>query len=381
MKILLLSSNISNEAGGYSESSFILRENLDKIIENETFLFGFWTSKLLNLNFKLSDRINIFSNYFFKSFPFSITYLKKIISFKPDIIDIQGLWNSAIFFNCIYYFKTSTPYIITPRGMLQSYSLKKSFFKKILFFIILGRYSFNNCSCIRATSLIEAKTIRNLFKKKNIVVVPNAVKIPKLKLTYKEHRKKKKFRLLFLSRIHKKKGIVELLHSWKSLENKYLDWELLICGFDSKHKLEMINLASDLKLKNVLWQGYKMGKDKERFYLSGDLFILPSYSENFGLVVAEALAHGLPVITTNNTPWTILNKNKCGWCISLSIKKLVQTLSYAMELSSKERFLMGQRGRKLVLENFSSSSVAEKMQKVYKWILKKGPKPSELIFN
>jgi len=381
MKILILASNISNESGGYSESSLILRESLGKIKGNKSFLFGFWTSALLDLQFKLSDRINIFSNFFYDFFPFSILYLKKIVTIKPDIIDIQGLWNSAHLFNFIYNIKNSTPYIITPRGMLESWALKKSLIRKAFFHFILGYQSFNKASCIRATSLLEAKSIRKLFKKKTVVIIPNAVKIPKLKLKYIKNKRKKKFRLLFLSRMDKKKGIEEILHAWKYLEKKYLDWELLLCGHDSKYKSQMINLASNLKLKNVLWHSYVAGNDKKRIYLSSDLFILPSYSENFGLVVAEALAHGVPVITTKNTPWISLNKNKCGWCVDLSVKKLVQTLENAMELTSKERFLMGKRGRNFVEQNFSSTSVAIKMQKVYKWILKKGPRPSELIFN
>jgi glycosyltransferase involved in cell wall biosynthesis len=381
MKILILASNISNESGGYSESSFILRESLDKIKGNKSFLFGFWTSALLDLQFKLSDRINIFSNYFFDIFPSSFLYLKKIVTIKPDIIDIQGLWNSAHLFNFIYYIKNSTPYIITPRGMLESWALKKSFIRKIFFHFILGYQSFNKASCIRATSLLEAKSIRKLFKTKTVVIIPNAVKIPKLKLKYIKNKRKKKFRLLFLSRMDKKKGVEEILRAWKCLEKKYLNWELLLCGHDNKYKSHMINLASNLKLKNVLWHSYVVGNDKERIYLSSDLFILPSYSENFGLVVAEALAHGVPVITTKKTPWISLNKNKCGWCVDLSIKKLIQTLENAMELTSKERFLMGKRGRNFVEQNFSSTSVAIKMQKVYKWLLKKGPRPSELIFN
>jgi glycosyltransferase involved in cell wall biosynthesis len=381
MKILILASNISNESGGYSESSFILRESLDKIKGNKSFLFGFWTSALLDLQFKLSDRINIFSNSFYDIFPFSILYLKKIVTIKPDIIDIQGLWNSAHLFNFIYNIKNSTPYIITPRGMLESWALKKSLIRKVFFHFILGYQSFNKASCLRATSLLEAKSFRKLFKKKTVVIIPNAVKIPKLKLKYIKNKRKKKFRLLFLSRMDKKKGIEEILRAWKCLEKKYLDWELLLCGHDNKYKSQMINLASNLKLKNVLWHSYVAGNDKERIYLSSDLFILPSYSENFGLVVAEALAHGVPVITTKKTPWISLNKNKCGWCVDLSIKKLVQTLENAMELTSKERFLMGKRGRNFVEQNFSSTSVAIKMQKVYKWILKKGPRPSELIFN
>ena len=71
MKVLILSSNLSNEAGGYSESSFLLREKLE-LENNEVYLLGFWKSKFYSLNYKLSDRINIFLPGLINKFPFSV---------------------------------------------------------------------------------------------------------------------------------------------------------------------------------------------------------------------------------------------------------------------------------------------------------------------
>ena len=102
MKILILSSNLSNEAGGYSESSFLLRERLERIQKNDVYLFGFWKSKMFSLNYKLVDKINIFSPGFIKIFPFSISYFKKMKIIKPDIIDAQGLWSSSTVFNLFF---------------------------------------------------------------------------------------------------------------------------------------------------------------------------------------------------------------------------------------------------------------------------------------
>ena len=379
MKILILSSNLSNEAGGYSQSSFILRDSLEKFKKNETFLFGFWISKFFNLDFKLTDKINIFSNNFLNIFPFSFHFFKKITSIKPDIIEVQGLWNSASIFSYIYHKITSTPYIITPRGMLEPWALKKSFFKKLLFHTIFGQFFFKNSSCIKATSFLEAKNIRNLFKKVKIVIIPNAVEIPKLKMTFKN--KKKKFKLLFFGRYDEKKGISELLNAWFYLQKKHTNWELIFYGYDNKYKKQMQNLSNSLGLKRVQWNIFANAKDRKKIYTSSDLFVLPTHSENFGLVIAESLVHGLPVITTQNTPWLDINKKKCGWCIKLTIKKLVETMDHAMKLSAKERFLMGQRGRRWIVNDFNSEVLAAKTQRVYEWILKKKPKPKGIVFN
>lgn len=381
MKILVLASNISNEAGGYAESSFLLRECLNKIKNNMVYLFGYWNSNNLDLNYRLSYKINIFKNYFLKKFPINFFVLNKINELKPDIIDIQGLWNSGSIFNLIYFFRKKKTFIITPRGMLDGWSIKKSFIKKILYYFFVERFSIKNAFCLRATSQLEALNLKKFGFKNWIVNVPNGIKIPRINLKYKR-KLKKKYRLLFLSRLSKKKGIKYILQAWKKIYMKYPRWELVICGHDeSNEKSRLMRLANDLELQRLEWKKPVFGNEKKLLYQSSDIFILPSESENFGLVVAEALAHGVPVITTKNTPWKDLKKYKCGWHIKLDLKEIIKTLEYSINLSPKKRFLMGQRGRKWVTKVYSENEVGLKMSRVYKWALKKGPIPRDLIVS
>jgi len=380
MKILYLSNNISNEAGGYSESSFLLREKLDMLKNNDVYLFGFWKSKNYKLNYILSDKINIFSNGLIKKFPFSFSYLKKIFLIKPDLIDVQGLWSSASLFNLIFNKLRPTPYIVTPRGMLEKWALSQSYLKKLIYYHLIEKYHLKNATCLRATSDMEMNTFKKLGFKNKIINIPNSIKIPKIKLKIKFKNKKKK-RILFLNRIHKKKGISELLNAWKHIHNKYLDWELVICGFDENgYRDKMIKLSNDLKLNRVVWKNFVIGKDKDKLFRSSDLFILLSHSENFGLSIAEALSFGLPVITTTNTPWKDLEKYNCGWCIDLKMKKIIKTIENAICLNPKKKISMGKRGRAWVIRDFSDQSIAPKLQSAYNWILNKGPKPKKIIF-
>ena len=380
MKILYLSSNISNEAGGYSESSFLLREKLDEVKNNDVYLFGFWKSKNYKLNYILSDKINIFSNGLINKFPFSFSYLKKMFLIKPNLIDVQGLWSSASLFNLIYNKLRPTPYIVTPRGMLEKWALSQSYFKKLIYYHLIEKYHLKNATCLRATSDMEMNTFKKLGFKNKIINIPNSIKIPTLNQKIKFKIKKKK-RILFLNRIHEKKGISELLNAWKHIHNKYLDWELVICGFDENgYRDKMIKLSNDLKLNRVVWKDFVMGKDKDKLFRSSDLFVLLSHSENFGLSIAEALSFGLPVITTTNTPWKDLEKYKCGWCIDLKMKKIVKTIENAICLNPKKIILMGKRGRAWVVRDFSDQTIAPKLQSAYNWILNKGPKPKNLIF-
>lgn len=371
MKIAILSSNLSNEAGGYAESSFLLRERLDKIKNNDVYLFGFWKSKFLKLNYKLTDRINIFYPGYIDKFPFSLNYFKKLFDIKPDIIDLQGIWSSTSILSLIYYSLSRTPYIVTPRGMLEKWALQQSYFKKKIFYFFIERHHLKNAIYLRATSDLEASTFIKLgFDKKKILNIPNSIKIPNLKKKNKKKNKKK--RLLFLSRLHHKKGLVELLYSWKVIQNKFYDWELVICGYDeNNYKNKIIEKIKELNLKRVILNDFVTGKKKEEIYYSSDLFILLSHSENFGLSIAEALSYKIPVITTTNTPWKKLNKYKCGWCIKLDTAEIVRTLKKALSISNKERISMGNIGREWMIKDFSDSSIGIRMNAVYKKILKK----------
>ena len=130
-------------------------------------------------------------------------------------------------------------------------------------------------------------------------------------------------------------------------------------------------MIEKLNLKRVILKDFVTGKEKDELYSSADLFVLLSHSENFGLSIAEALSHRIPVITTTNTPWKKLNKYKCGWCIDLNVKSAVKTMKAAFEIDEKKKFLMGRNGRRWMIREFSDQSIGTKMLKLYKKILNK----------
>lgn len=110
-------------------------------------------------------------------------------------------------------------------------------------------------------------------------------------------------------------------------------------------------------------------KDKWKLYRRADLFVLPTHSENFGIVVAEALASGLPVITTKGAPWAELEKHQCGWWVDIGVEPLAKALNQAINLSPEERQTMGQCGRQLIEQNYSWDKIGKEMLAVYEWIL------------
>lgn len=266
---------------------------------------------------------------------------------------------------------------MTPRGMLDPWARENSKWKKRLFSAFAESAHIKNAACIRATAELEAEHVRAMGLRAPIAIVPNAIPIPDLQDKPESPRR----RALFLSRIHPKKGIEFLLRAWRALQADYSEWELVIAGIDERgHEAEMKKLAESLGVSRVSFSGPAFGAAKEALYRSSDLFVLPTHAENFGLVIAEALAQEVPVITTTNAPWSGLNKRQCGWWIQLDRAALENTLRQAMRTPPAELSKMGARGRSWMIEEFGIENVAAALRDLYLWIAGRAPRP-ETVYD
>jgi glycosyltransferase involved in cell wall biosynthesis len=230
-----------------------------------------------------------------------------------------------------------------------------------------------NAACFCATSDIEKAEIRSRGLAAPVAVVPIGVSIPREAVSCQPTAIK---RVLFLSRIHPKKGIDLLLRAWSAVQNDFTSWELVICGPDEIGWLPTLRaLAKELALERVSFIGARYGAEKEAAYRGADLYVLPTHSENFGITVAEALSYGLPAIVSKGAPWQGLEKNKCGWWIDIGEEPLKQALREAMGLSAAELRAMGARGREWVARTYSWNIVATQIRQTYEWLLDKRNKP------
>ena len=127
--------------------------------------------------------------------------------------------------------------------------------------------------------------------------------------------------------------------------------------------------------------GPKYGTSKWDFIKNGDVFVLPTFSENFGIVVAEALASGVPVITTRGTPWEELNSHNCGWYIDMSIANLKHALNEAMDSSSEELELKGKNGRRLVEKKYDMQAIGKTTKEMYSWLMNPSSKTPYFIYK
>jgi glycosyltransferase involved in cell wall biosynthesis len=186
--------------------------------------------------------------------------------------------------------------------------------------------------------------------------------------------------LLFLSRLHPGKGLETLLQAWQRLAASFPRWHLKIAGpLEGPYPAEVQELARRLELPRVQFCGELRGEAKSAAYRQAELFILPSLSENFGFAIAEALAHGVPVITTQGTPWQELELNACGWWCKPDLASITQTMECAMQADAGALSAMGRQGRQWMIETYAWSQVGEKMCSVYMWLLGRAGMPACVI--
>jgi glycosyltransferase involved in cell wall biosynthesis len=292
----------------------------------------------------------------------------------PDVIAVQGLWTYPSLASLRHHRRTGTPYVVTPHGMLDPWARARSALKKRIVRLWFEDAHLRGATCLHATAEMEAGHFRRFGLRNPIAIVPNGVDVQPKAETEREPGAPR--RLLFLSRLHPKKGLPLLLRAWERLATRHPDWELVIAGPDEVgHKAEMRALARRLGLQRLVWSESVQGAAKTALYESADLFVLPTHAENFGLVVAEALAHGVPVITTRNAPWEGLVQHRCGWWIPLDNDALTNCLDAALSHPVGELRAMGRRGRDWMARDFGWDRVSEQMLEVLTWVRNGGTPP------
>jgi glycosyltransferase involved in cell wall biosynthesis len=226
---------------------------------------------------------------------------------------------------------------------------------------------------LHATCEEEYKDLRRIGLKQPVLIVANGIDLPVLQeRSSHDHMRT----LLFLSRAHPKKGIEALLDAWASLEHQHAEWQLRIAGPGGLDYIEALKAqASNNGSHRVAFTGPVYGAEKDAAYRNADLFVLPTHSENFGMVVAEALSHECPAIVSQGAPWAGLETEGCGWWIPNDVESLRNALGTAMSLPPNQLRAMGAKGRAWMRRDFSWDAISATMEAGYQWLLT-GGKPA-----
>ncbi len=373
MKIAHCIASVDKNSGGTTTACIDLVEQLKGRLD----MIYLYTIKTENpIQYSIENGEVFFSEAIFLGY--SRELKRKLSQLKVDVFHGHALWNLPIHQMAVMARKKKVPYIISIHGMLEPWSLRQSTLKKNLAMALYQNEDLTKAICLHATAMMEVENIRELGYKKPIALIPNGIHLSEYPL--KDYAiKKDKRKVLFLSRIHPKKGIEHLIKAWAQLDEKTRqNWEVEIAGNGEPEYIEQLDeLIIEKSLQNQIHiVGPKFGKEKIEIYHSADLFVLPTYSENFGIVIAEALASGVPVIATTGTPWEELETYSAGKWIDLSEENLANAMSYLMNMNDEQLQEMGLNGRKLIEENYSIESVAEKFISLYQWIITGENKPS-----
>jgi glycosyltransferase involved in cell wall biosynthesis len=306
-----------------------------------------------------------------------------------DVGYCAALWKYPAWALLEWQKRTGRPVVVAPHGSLDAWALKNSRWKKRLAAWFFKDEQLRRASCFRALCEAEAAAIRAYGLGQRIEVVPNGVELPELGKAESgnaEKLKGGKRRLLFLGRIHPKKGLVGLLRAWAELKRetaRWGEWEIVIAGWEQGgHEGELKGLCGELGLRvgngsgshadmagaaDVVFCGPVFGEEKEALLRSAEAFVLPSLSEGLPMSVLEAWAYGLPVVMTPEC--NLPEGFACQAALEIRNGEMGganwEGLRGLLEMTDAERRGMGLRGRRLVEERFTWSKVAAHMREIY----------------
>jgi glycosyltransferase involved in cell wall biosynthesis len=324
---------------------------------------------------------------------------------KADIVHNHGLWMWPNAYAREAAVAAGKPLIISPRGMLEAWSLSRSKLRKAVAWWLFEKKNLQSAVVFHATAASEAESIRDAVKRLRdektaesarrvaaqptdkrqkgegdapiIVVAPNGVDLPDLAQKPKRQILESKFAKLrdrrwvvFMSRLHPKKGIDVLLRCWARQKEESLGPVLVLAGSDLiGYRKDVERMVRELGLEDsVVIVGEVLGEAKDCLLANADVFVLPSYSENFGIVVAEAMSWARPVIASTGTPWKEIADVGAGWWVKPEEEPLTQVLHEALVKRPGELDAMGAKGRALVAERYTWAAPAERLIKAYKEI-------------
>lgn len=302
--------------------------------------------------------------------PFSGVWKKAVVdlldSVRPDIVHVNCCWVPDCAAVQRIAQKRGYKVVLTPHGMLEPWIIKRHYWtRKVPALWLYQKAAVQRADCVQATAESERDNLLKLGYNSNIKVVRLGIDAESIEM---KRSWKKSRQILFLSRVHVKKGINFLVEAADVLRNELQGYKILVAGEgDADYVEAMKRMICDRGLQDIVQLiGGVYGDEKWRLFQTSDFFVLPTHSENFGLAIAESLASGTPVITTVGTPWSDLNSSEAGAWIEIGTEPLVETLRRFLSLSEDELETMGRNGRKLIETKYSAHVMAEQMMEVYK---------------
>ena len=262
------------------------------------------------------------------------------------------------------------PRLVSTRGMLEPWARRHKAWKKVVAWRLYQRGDLRDAQGLHATAPAEAENLERLGLQVPVTTIPNGVSLPDTSAVGGRRATQGRLRTaLFIGRIYPVKGLPMLVQAWARARPD--GWRLVIAGPDERgHKAEVQKAIESAGLAGAVEFAGPLNEAQKSLALMGaDLFVLPSLSESFGMVVGESLAHGVPVLTTTAVPWPSLGRQGCGWTVEPTIEGLAAGIVRATATSPGELRAMGVKGRALIASEFSWEGVAGAFGRLYESLI------------
>ena len=306
-----------------------------------------------------------------------------------DLAHTHGLWMYPSLTVHRWARARAQPYLVTPHGMLDPWAVRNSRWKKRLAGWAYERAHLRGAVCLHALCKAEAQAMRDYGLRNPLCVIPNGMDLPEQPSEPPPRWAATLPRgarvLLYLGRLHPKKGLPGLLAAWglARAEAQRAGWHLVIAGWDQGgHEAQLAAQVDRDGLKGeVHFVGPQFGGDKAASYGRANALVLSSLSEGLPMTVLEGWANRLPVLMTPacNLPEGF----SAGAALEMAPnpEAIAAALQQLFAMTDSERHSMGERGRRLVAARFSWPRVAEQMLAVYLWVLGQGPMPDSVALD
>jgi len=302
-----------------------------------------------------------------------------------DVVHQHGVYTAISLVSLMLGRHRRVKRIVAPHGALEEKVMKKSALKKALALFLFERKNLEEAACLHAVGSNEYTDFRKLRLKTPIAIIPNGIEDAWLDkkgdgACFREEIgiPSKDRILLFMSRITPKKGLLMLVEAWSRIHADFSDWTVVIVGPDEGgHLAEVQSAAYAAGLSDrLVFAGPRYGDERWDALASADVFILPSISEGFPMVVLEALSCAVPAVVTHASAWEELVAHRCGWWVPADTDAIQTALVSAMRTNRVELQKMGLNGFRLVKDKYRIESSAEKSISLYEWVCEDREAPS-----
>lgn len=295
-------------------------------------------------------------------------------------VHVHGIWQEHCALAARAARAQGKPYIISAHGMLDPWALKQKRLKKDLYMGLVEKQNLRGAACLHALTSAEAEAYARLAPGVPIAIIPNGAQVPETAdsetfLSRFPHLRNRRL-VLFLARIHPKKGLDILCEAWRSVSRRWLDAHLVIAGPDSENTQAPLQASiRALGLEDrITFTGMLAGQEKWSALAAAHVFVLPSYSEGLSVSVLEALGMALPVVVSEQCHVAGIAGNECGWQIQPRVSEIEAALDAFLSLPVTETQRMGMNGRALVRRAYSWNTIGQQLSALYLWV-SGGPRP------